>query len=325
MPTTTASVRARAYLMLALATVFWGVSFPLIKAAMLLHGRLDPSAGSLFLTAWVLGPRFLAALAIVALLQAAPGRGGWMPTRREAAQGVTVGLYAAAGMLLQNDGLRSTAASTSAFLTQLYALLIPLWLALRTRRNPGWVVWSAAGLVTAGVAILGRFDLRHAGFGLGEWETLAGSVFFMAQILRLDRRADAGNRPLAMTLAMMATESAVFTGLALWTAPAGLHSLAVPLASPAWLGMNAALAVVCTVGAFLLMNFFQPRVTPTEAGLIYCLEPLFSSVFALFMPAMLSVACAIAYGNERATGTLLLGGALITVANVLIQVRPPPA
>jgi hypothetical protein len=40
-------------------------------------------------------------------------------------------------MLLQTDGLRFTAASTSAFLTQFYAILIPVYVALRSRRNPG--------------------------------------------------------------------------------------------------------------------------------------------------------------------------------------------
>ena len=71
-----------------------------------------------------------------------------------------IGLFASGGMLFQNDGLQFTAASTSAFLTQLYAILIPIWVGWRTRRNPGAVVWTSCALVLAGVAILGQFDWR---------------------------------------------------------------------------------------------------------------------------------------------------------------------
>ena len=95
------------------------------------------------------------------------------------------------------------------------------------------------------------------------------------------------------------------------------------MSSGAWWTITMALMVICTLGAFLLMNFFQPRITSTEAGLIYCAEPIFGSVMALFMPLGLSALAGISYANERATPTLLLGGGLITLANVLIQCRPP--
>ena len=64
-------------------------------------------------------------------------------------------------------------------------------------------------------------------------------------------------------------------------------------------------------------------ITPTEAGLIYCLEPVFTAALALFLPAMLSGWGGFDYPNETATFALLAGGGLITVANVLIQLRPP--
>ena len=71
------------------------------------------------------------------------------------------------GMIFQNDGLQYTSASTSAFLTQIYAILIPLWLALRRRRLPPAVVWVSCVLVLAGVADpravrLGRAAVRAA-------------------------------------------------------------------------------------------------------------------------------------------------------------------
>jgi len=60
----------------------------------------------------------------------------------------------------------------------------------------------------------------------------------------------------------------------------------------------------------------------TEAGLIYCAEPVFASVFALFLPAWLAALSGGFYPNETATARLLIGGGLITAANICLQLRP---
>jgi drug/metabolite transporter (DMT)-like permease len=311
--------RAQAILMLLLANLFWGLSFPLIKGIGLLHGVLLPGVGTWFSTFYTVAPRFL--LAVVVMIALRP-RGFWRVTRGELKQGGVIGLFLAGGMLLQNDGLQFVPASTSAFLTQLYAILIPVWLALRVRRSPGWLVWTCCALVLAGVAILGRFDWNALRFGRGEWETLLSSVFFMGQILWLDKKEFAANRPEKITLVIFAMEAVIFWALAGATAP-DAAALLVPWHSPAWVGMTAALTLICTLGAFTLMNRWQPIITATEAGLIYCVEPIFTSLLAVFLPALFSVWAGITYANEHATTHLLIGGGLITVANVLIQLKPP--
>jgi drug/metabolite transporter (DMT)-like permease len=301
--------------MLVVANFFWGLSFPVIKSIQLLHARLVPAAGPWFSTFYTVAPRFLLATLVLAVWQ---GRAGWRATAGELRQGVVIGLFAALGMTFQNDGLQFTAASTSAFLTQFYAIMIPVWLAVRTRRNPGWVVWVCCALVLAGVAILGRFDWRTFQLGRGEWETLVSSVFFMGQILWLERREFAANRPGQITLVMFATETVFFAVAAALAAP-DVAALIVPWTSWSWLSFTLVLTAFCTLGAFGIMNTFQPRITATEAGLVYCIEPIFGSVMALFLPALFSVWAGIDYANETATWTLLVGGGLITLANVLLQ------
>lgn len=311
--------RQCAIVMLLLANFFWGLSFPVIKAIAFLHGRLLPHAGTWFSTVYTVAPRFVLAVVIVAAWQR--GRLARI-TRLEFQQGVVMGLFAAGGMLLQNDGLQFTSASTSAFLTQMYAVLIPLWLAFHRRHNPGLRVWTCCVLVVAGVAILGRFDWRALRFGRGEWETLLSSLFFMGQILWLEKKAYAANRPERLTFVMFVVEGAVFAALALVLAPSAA-ALAVPWTSGAWLGLTLALTLLCTIGAFLLMNAWQPKISATEAGLIYCVEPIFGSTMALFLPAWFSHWGHIEYSNEHLTWTLLVGGGLITLANLLIQIYPP--
>jgi drug/metabolite transporter (DMT)-like permease len=312
--------RAQAIVMLVLANLFWAVSFPIVKTLLLVHERLVPAAGPWFSTIYTMAPRFVIAVGLLVL---------WRPrmlrsiTRNELKQGVTLGLFTATGMFLQNDALQFTAASTSAFLTQFYAIMIPIFLAVKLRRNPGTHIWICCVLVLAGVALLGKFDFRAMRFGRGEWETLLCSIFFMGQILTLERKEFAGNDSLRLTLVMFATEGVVLWAIAIGLAP-DAHTLLVPWQSAPWVGLTVILTLVSTIAAFLLMNTWQPKVTATEAGLIYCVEPIFGSLMALFLPAIFSVWALVNYPNEEATWTLLVGGGLITLANVVLQMKPPP-
>ena len=91
-------------------------------------------------------------------------------------------------------------------------------------------------------------------------------------------------------------------------------------ATPLSLGLVFVLSVPCTVIAFSLMNRYQPDVGASEAGIIYGAEPLFASLFALFLPAVFARWAGVPYANEQLTGRLLIGGGLVIAANVLLQV-----
>jgi drug/metabolite transporter (DMT)-like permease len=306
--------------MLVLATLCWGLSFPVIKSLILVNRALLPGAGPWLVTAAALTPRFtLAALLMLALR----GWGAGLPTRQELRQGAGLGLFAAGGTLFQTDGMQFTSASTSAFLTQFYAILIPMWFALRRRRNPGAMIWIGCAFVLVGVAILGHFDWRTLRLGRGEWETLLSSVFFMGQILWIEKPEFSVNRPATSTFVMFTVQAVIFLAFAWMNAP-DPGSLLAPLRSSAWIGLSLVLTLICTIGASWLMNAWQPRIPATEAGLIYCLEPVVASLFALFLPALFSRWASIDYVNEQATSSLIVGGTLIIVANALVQVMASP-
>jgi len=318
LPSSTALHR-RALFGLLLANFFWGLSFPLIKAMGQEQLQLVPASSSWFVTTLTIASRFVLASVVmlgIARAQLADLRRG------EIRQGMLLGLALGAGLLLQVDGLQFTSASTSAFLTQFYAIMIPAVVAWRARRSPPIMVWVGAGLVLAGTAILGRFDFRTLHLGRGEVETLLSSVFFMVQIFVLEDKRHAGNRTRAVTAVMFVTVAVVYGGLALVTAPAPADCLR-PWGSPPWLAFLGLLALFCTLGSFTLMNRWQPHITATEAGLIYCFEPVFASAMALFLPAVFSRWAGFDYANETLTWQLLAGGGLITVANVLLHLKPP--
>ena len=315
------SVHGQAVLMLLFANLFWGLSFPLVKAIMLAHQVVLPASGSWFVTAYTVAPRFLLATAVLLFLLRKELR---TITRLEMKQGLLIGFASGAGMLFQNDGLQSTSASASAFLTQLYAILIPIYVAARLRRWPTRVVLMSSALVLAGVAILGRFDFHAMRLGRGEIETLICSVFFMAQILLLENKTFAANRPIPITLIMCATQAVGFGAMSFCTVTK-TADLLVPWTSAPWLSFTILLTLFCTLGSYTIMNRWQPKITATEAGLIYCVEPVFASIMALFLPAIFSRWGGFDYPNEQLTWHLLVGGGLITLANVLIQLNPPKA
>lgn len=308
--------------MLLITTAAWGFSFPGTKS---LIAALDAAAGSAqsswYLAALAMGSRF--ALGALLLLAAQP-RALRQATAREWRQGLGLGLLAGIGLLIQADGLAHTAASTSAFLTQLTAVLVPIGVALRDRRWPtAWTVLCVA-IVMTGCAILARFDLAALRFGRGELETLLSAVFFSAQMIWLERPVFRGNHAGRVTLVMFATIAAVLAPvvLALGRAPG---DAAIIASSWPVLAVLLGLTLVSTVFAFLTMNRYQPKVSATTAGIIYCAEPLFGTALALVLPALLAAWLGITYANETFTPQLVAGGGLITLANLLIALRPPAA
>ncbi|MFM1768497.1 MAG: hypothetical protein RJA22_1026 [Verrucomicrobiota bacterium] len=310
------ALRARAIQVLVLATAFWGLSFPVMKtlsAAQVADGAAD----SWFLASTCVVVRFgVSALAMLALALAA----GSLPrfTRLEWEQGLGLGLFGGLGLLLQVDGLHYTTASTSAFLTQGYCVLLPLWTALRDRRWPNRGVVLSCSMVVAGVMVLAEMDWRRFHLGRGELETILASVLFTGQILWLERPRYAGNNVTHFSLAMFAIIALVCLPVALASTAVAGDWLRAYDSVPEW-GLMGILIGPCTLGAYLMMNHWQRHVPATHAGLIYCLEPVCTSVYALFLPGWLSLWAGVAYGNERLTQTLLIGGGLITLANILLH------
>lgn len=306
--------------MLLLATAFWGLSFPAMKALALVQQQEMPQANSWFIASLSIVYRFAAAALILLPIC-------WRTLRKitvlEVKEGCGLGLCAAGGLLFQMDGLAYTAASTSAFLTQFYCVIIPVLVALRQRRWPPPVIVLCVLLVMNGVAVLSDIDWRTLRMGRGELETLAGSTIFTGQILWLQRAGFRSNNVNHFTIIMFAV-------IALLCLPVAVAHTGEPADwwrayahGPALL-LLAGLTVICTFGAYVLMNAWQPFVTATQAGLIYCAEPIFASLYAFFLPGWISRMAGLDYRNEEPGLALLWGGGLITCANVLIQLAPAP-
>ena len=307
--------RLKAVQMLVLCTIFWAVSFPTMKALTMTQQPLVPAAGTWFFTGLGVMYRFGAA-ALVMLFLAWPTLSHL--TRLECEQGAGLALFGAGGILFQMDGLAHTSASTSAFLTQCYCIFIPLWVAWRERRWPALKTVICCLMVITGVGVLAGVNWQTFQLGRGELETIAASILFTGQILWLERPHYAGNNVKHFSFVMFALMAVLAAPLAWVTAPQPSDWLRA-YQSPAALGFLAILVFLSTLGGYLIMNYWQRHVTATEAGLIYCAEPVFASLSALILPAFFSRWAGIHYPDETVTITLLVGGGLITAANILVQ------
>lgn len=291
-----------------------------MKALTIAQQSILPERSTWFICSLCIAYRFgAAALVMLAVSARTLRRLTWL----EVWEGVGMGVFGSAGMLFQMDGLAYTSASTSAFLTQCYCLVIPIWIALEERRWPPFSVVVSCLMVVAGVGVLSGVSWEALRLGRGELETLTAAVIFTGQILWLQRPKFTGNSVTHFTTVMFV----VMTLCCVPVAAATTHHARdwfVAYSSAAMVGFMAVLVLFCTLGGYLLMNYWQPHLSATEAGLIYCAEPLFVSLVALFLPGWLSQVAGIDYPNERIAASLLVGGGLITGANLLVQLKGTP-
>ena len=326
--------RITASLVLIGTCALWAFSFPLLKSIEQLGQRNAPGNSSLFLSTLLVACRFTFAAALFVVgngircqwrRRNADGSGARLsirPTALEWKQGLGIGIFGSLGLILQMDGLAYTEGSVSAFLTQGYAVLIPIWVTLTARRLPGWTVVGACLLVGLGAALLAGVSLDHLHLGRGELETLAGSVLFAGQILWLERPQFSGNDSLRSSTVMFGAMALTAWPLAFALARQP-QDIVKAVSSSEIASLFALLLFGCTLVTFPLANHWQPKLSATQAGLLYCTEPVFTSVVCLFVPGWISSTTGLSYPNESLHLRLVLGGSCILLANIWILLRPP--
>jgi drug/metabolite transporter (DMT)-like permease len=295
-------------------TVLWGLSFPLVRGLELAQKAHAPHVPDAAVACADVAMRFgLSVLVLLPIL----GRHLLRVSGREWSQAAGLAFFAAGGLYLQALGLAWTDASIAAFLTQLFTLIVPLIVAVRDRRLPSLRVVIACSLVLTGAALLSPGLLKHFVLGAGEVVIIISAFFIAAQIVWIERPIYAKNRAGVVTLIMFALLAAIFAA-GFFSIGGTIHSAGNIFGTPPIWTLSLALVLLCTVFNFFIMNAWQRCVSATEAGLIYCLEPVIATLLSGFLPGWISRFAAVSYPNEILTWTLLVGGALIVSATVLV-------
>ncbi|MFC6153312.1 DMT family transporter [Nocardioides yefusunii] len=270
---------------LVLVTASWGSTFFLIKDLLDRVPALD-----------FLAVRFLlAGLVLLAVFPKAVGR----MTRSTRRQAVVLGALYGFAQMLQTMGLANTSASVSGFITGMYVVFTPLLAAWLLRDRISTTTWAAVVLATVGLGVL---TLQGVSLGTGEAITLVASVLFAAHIVALG----AWSRPeeaFGLAIIQLLVISAICF---VFTAPNGV---VLPDNRQDWIAL-VYMALVPAALALLVQTWAQAHLPAARAAIIMSLEPVFASTFA------------VGAGDDDLSGRLLLGGALVLAAMLVVEITP---
>ncbi len=330
--------RHRAIAALVVLTVLWGSTFTVTE---LLCKRLDVHrAAHLPESLWRMHadghPQFAPHADTTPLIYSALRFGlvtlllGWflrqrirrLLNRRALGYGLVLGAVAGIGMILQTYGLQRTSPSVSAFLTALNvpftALLI--WIFWRTRPSLPLALGIGMAFVGVGVISLGPAEagavVRNELPLLGEMMTVACALLFAWHTILIDRytkREDA----MVLTWGMFAAMAVVslvplplFAGGEALIRPGFWHDVG---SDALLLGNLAYIVLLPTLLGFSLMMLYQREIEPSQAAVVYALEPLHATGIS------------VAFGRESLEWWKVVGGALIVGGNLVAEILHPEA
>ncbi len=255
------------------ATLAYGATFKLVQDAL-----KDVTPVGFILLRFTMGAAVLLPLAI---------RTGWQgpSTAREGLRRkhfvlavLAFGVVGFAGYWLQNEGLKRTTTSNSAFITGLFVVFTPLIEIAVTRRRPSLNVVVAVLCAVVGLFLLEGSTLHvHAGDAL----TLGCAVMFAIWIL-LGAYFTQHFDPVALT----AGQLVVFAVLAIpIVAIGGLGHITTQVLVAA-----AVTGVCCSAIAFTLQLWGQRFVEPSRAAVILEFEPVVAGIIGYWVGERLGVA-----------------------------------
>lgn len=277
----------RADLLLLLIALIWGATFPLVKAALADMGPF------LLVTARFSVAALFLLIYILPVLKKTNAKVLWA--------GLILGLLNAGVYLLQTFGMHDVDADTSAFIAAMGVVFVP-FLAPLFKLNRVRKIEVGGSLV----CLLGLYVLIGANFDdfkIGQCLILLASVSWAASVCyiqKVTQHIEDGR--------LLAFYQVVFT-LPLAFICSGMEHVAVTW-SPMVIFTILYTGIFATGIVFLIQVRYQKETTATHAAIIYSLEPVFASIFAIFI------------NHQALTVNIVSGGGIILFSIFLIELFP---
>lgn len=263
----------------------WGSTFFLIKDLLDRLPVLDFLAIRFGIATLVLAALFPRALATLT------------PRARRGAL-VLGGLYGVA-QILQTAGLAHTPASVSGFITGMYVVATPLFAAVLLHQRITAIIWGAVALAVTGLGVL---TLSGFSVGYGAALTFVAAMLYALHIVGLGAWSTP-SEAMGMSVLQLAVIAAVcFVA----TAPDGIE---LPGSGRDWFSV-VYMAVVAGAGALAAQTWAQAHLPPTRSAIVMSMEPVFAALFAVLL------------GGESLTVRMLVGGALVLTAMLVVELAP---
>lgn len=273
--------------LLLLATIAWGITFPLIKNAV---AYVHPSvfvALRFSLAALILLP-FVLRSAIAADI-------------KTFLSGLCIGVLNCGVYFTQTKGMETISAAEGAFITGLSVLFVPLLLPLFKMGKP-----QLKDFICSLICLLGIFILTDAGFATlqpGVYWVIAGSIFSAIAILTLQKCSQHNQHLDAMAFFQVLGTVMIISPLSVGSSYFNAFAF-TPLISIIFC------ALFATSFALVVQTRYQRMTSPSRAALIFALEPVFATFFGYFI------------NGTPPTWRTLLGGGIILLSILASELWP---
>lgn len=251
--------------MLVLLSIFWGLSFPLIKSGLLFSSPI------LFVFV-----RFLFTTVLYLLIFYNQVRKIRFSDFR---YGIVLGIFLFLGFITQTIGLKFTTASKSAFVTGANIVLIPFAQYFIIRKRPN--VANIIGIILVLIGLYLLTELQEMAVNLGDLITFFCSISFSIYVVLLDKYSRSAS-----------FHSLVFGQFLTTTILSLLTSFLIEdlifketrfIISTELIVIILVNAVIGTLIGLFVSTRYQKEITPVRAGLIYNLELPSAVLFSYFL------------------------------------------
>ena len=203
--------------------------------------------------------------------------------------GAILGVFYFSGFATQSVGLNLTTATKSGFITGTFVIFIPILQLIIEKRKPKWFNLVSVFLVLIGLVMLSSkgdnaidfFKQLGSDFNFGDILTLICAILFAFQVVYVDvftKKYDF----LPMVFVQL-----LITGLGGFIF-SFIFSISALEEVRFNINMNVVSAILYTsifasIIATVIQLKYQKIVSPTKAGIIFSIEPIFAAVFAYFL------------------------------------------
>jgi drug/metabolite transporter (DMT)-like permease len=278
------SIQSKANVLMVIVTIFWGLSYTFMVLGLEVLQAYN-----------VVALRCLIAFIIAGLIFYKKMIHTNIKTITYAAiQGVLLFIVFALSLF----GLELTSASNAGFILSLTVVLVPIFSSIVEKSLPSRAVRIAIICTLVGISILTIQDSLT--FNLGDLFIAIAAISYSIYLI-LNSKFTKQVESISYGVYQLGFAGIIAVILCLL-----FEVPQIPDTSLGWIAILG-LGIICTAFCFIAQSVVQQYTSPTHTGLIFSLEPIFASIFAVL------------FLGELITVQLLVGGTLILAGNFVAQ------
>ena len=280
------SIQSKANILMVIVTIFWGLSYTFMVLGLEVLEAYN-----------VVALRCLIAFIIAGLIFYKKILNTSFKTITYAAiQGSLLFIVFALSLF----GLELTSASNAGFILSLTVVLVPIFISIFERSLPSRAVILAIICTLIGISMLTIKESLT--FNLGDIYIAIAAISYSIYLI-LNSKFTKQVESISYGVYQLGIAGIIGVILCLT-----FEVPTLPQTSLGWIAILG-LGIICTAFCFIAQSVVQQYTSPTHTGLIFSLEPIFASIFAIL------------FLGEVVTIQLVVGGGLILVGNIVAQLE----